>query len=194
MKLKWSHIIGTVLGGGIAASLSSLDYWENITPYLMTALSVMGAGVLVRLARGIPFSGADKLNLQEVRRISSAIKASIKALRTLALTIIVAMLTLIAAPGIKINLANILNKFEAAVQYIPHTEVAIVGIIGCLLTYIILRLISVVNGDVGLVEMQTEYLEQTVTHNQAQAIQDELNADEAKPFKNPENYGKIVQH
>jgi len=74
MKIKFFHLLLPLLGTIVAANLVSVEFWNTSKPSILTVFSVTGAGVLVMLARGLPFSNADQLQLDEVKWITSAIK------------------------------------------------------------------------------------------------------------------------
>lgn len=188
MTIKLSHLVLPICGAAIAASLVSVDFWDTSKAAILTALSVIGAGVLVRLARGLPFTNAEQFQVEEARRIAAAIKQSIRALRILIIVILGTMVSLVVVKGVMSVTA--LRWPDAA------TEVSVIssGLIGLLLGYILVRIASVIQGDVGLVDLQSDFFVKAVERKQAERFEKaQARASIDHPPSNPKGYGKIIQ-
>lgn len=188
MNIKLSHLLVPIVSAITAGAFVSVDFWDASKAAILTALSVMGAGVLVRLARGLPFTNVDQFQLDEARKITKAIKQSVRALRVLIIVILGAMASLVVLKGLVISIA--LRWPDAAVI---TNEVAS-GAIGLFLGYIIIRITAVIQGDVGLVDLQSEYFVKAVERKQGERFEKSRSKTSADvPIANPKNYGKIIQ-
>jgi len=190
MKINWSHFVIPVAGAFVAWELASVAFWEAAKPSLLTAMSVIAAGVLVRLARGLPFNNPDQFALDEARQIAGAIKRSIRALRALIAVVFLAMGSLVFAKAINIAL---LASAYVPVKVAPYVEPGISAIVGFLLTYVFVRIFAVIKGDVSLADLQSDLLVKAVERKQAERFDKALTKTDAPTMKNPEGYGKIIQ-
>ncbi|WP_432284957.1 hypothetical protein SLT36_26125 [Aminobacter sp. BA135] len=190
MKINWSHLVIPIAGAVAAWELASVAFWDAAKPSLLTAMSVIAAGVLVRLARGLPFNNPDQFALDEARQIASAIRQSIRALRALIAVIFSAMGSLVFAKAI--NTAMVAATF-VPVKVAPYIEPGISAVVGFLLTYVFVRIFAVIKGDVSLTDLQTDLLVKSVERKQAERFDKALAKSDAPPMKNPEGYGKVVQ-
>jgi hypothetical protein len=130
---------------------------------LLPALSVIAAAVLVRLARGLPFSNADQFELDEARRIGAAFVQIAKSLRALFFAALVGMLWLALAPEVAAGLGPAVK----GTRYEPLLGPALSGSVGVILAYTLARMIGVVQGDVSLARLQSSLLEQAVQRKAA---------------------------
>ncbi|MDE3824688.1 hypothetical protein I7F13_21120 [Sinorhizobium meliloti] len=187
MKIKLSHLLIPALGAATAALTVSVGFWDNSKAAILTALSVIGAGVLVRLARGLPFTNVDQFQLDEARKISAAVKQSIRALRILIFVILIAMASLVLVKGLA----------DAAIAALPpdtqFVEPVASGLIGLLLSYIFVRITAVIQGDVALVDLQSEFFVRAVERKQGERFEKARNSASDLPPANPKGYGKVVQ-
>lgn len=71
--IRWNNLLIPATVGLAAAYLIDLKFWDDQKAGLLVALSVMAAGVLVRLARGLPFTSVDQYELDEVRQLTKAV-------------------------------------------------------------------------------------------------------------------------
>ncbi|RUU06474.1 hypothetical protein EOD23_13650 [Mesorhizobium sp. USDA-HM6] len=190
MKINWSHLVIPVAGAAGAWGLASVAFWEAAKPSLLTAMSVIAAGVLVRLARGLPFNNPDQFALDEARQIAGAIKQSIRALRALIAVVFLAMGSLVFAKAFK---TAVLAATFLSPKVAPYVEPGISAVVGFLLTYVFVRIFAVVKGDVSLADLQSELLVKAVERKQAERFDKALAKSDVPPMKNPEGYGKIIQ-
>lgn len=188
MKIKLAHLALPIFAAATAEAFVSVEFWDASKAAILTALSVIGAGVLVRLARGLPFTNADQFQVEEARKIAAAIKMSIRALRVLIIVILGTMVSLVVIKGVVSAIALRWPNAEVTTNEIAS------GIIGLLLGYILVRITAVIQGDVGLVDLQSEYFVKAVERKQAERFekaQARMSTD--APPSNPKDYGKIIQ-
>lgn len=188
MKIKPSHLLMPALGAATAALTVSVGFWDNSKAAVLTALSVIGAGVLVRLARGLPFTNVDQFQLDEARKISAAVKQSIRALRILIFVILIAMASLVLVKGLT-------DAAIAALQpdITKFVEPVASGLIGLLLSYIFVRITAVIQGDVALVDLQSEFFVRAVERKQGERFEKARSSSSEVPPANPKGYGKVIQ-
>ena len=61
VNVQWSHIVVPVGVGVVAGLTTSAAMWTGLSQALLSVVAIIAAGVLVRLARGVPFSAIDVL-------------------------------------------------------------------------------------------------------------------------------------
>jgi hypothetical protein len=71
--VRWRTILLPLLIGAICWRWVSVDFWDASKQALLVCLSVIAAGVLVRLARALPFTFADQYELDEIRSLTKAV-------------------------------------------------------------------------------------------------------------------------
>lgn len=193
MKLNWSHILIPAVGALVAGQCGSVGFWEASKAPLLTALSVIAAGVLVRLARGLPFNAPGHFELDEARQIAQAMKKSIRALRVLIITVFITMGFLVFAKPIHDAITSELTTILTNSKSIEIIEKGVSGAIGLLLSYISIRILNVIKGDVSLVDLQSDFLVKAVARKQAENFEKTISKTDLTAIKNPEGYGKIIQ-
>jgi hypothetical protein len=187
MKVKFTHALLPMVGAATAAFAASIDFWDVSKAPILTALSVIGAGVLVRLARGLPFTNVDQFQVEEARRIAAAVKQSIRALRVLIFIILFTMASLVLAKGI------VLTSVARWPDWSDIITMATSGAVGLLLSYILVRVTAVIQGDVGLVDLQAEFFIRAVERKQAERFEKSQSRSTVPMIENPRDYGKVVQ-
>ena len=188
MTIRWSHLLIPIGGAALAALVGSVAFWDASKPSIVTGLSVIGAGVLVRLARGLPFTNADHFTLDEARQVAAAVQLSVRSLRALLAIVFVAMASLIFAAPIAHALAAVPITLVA-----ERADSAVSAIVGFLLTYVFVRVFAVVQGDLGIVDLQSRYLVTSVARKQGSTFEKDRASRGGTAIKNPEGYGTIVQ-
>lgn len=188
MKIRISHFVLPLFGAAIAGTFVSVGFWDSSKAAILTALSVIGAGVLVRLARGFPFTNADQFQVDEARNIASAIKQSIRALRVLIIVILSTMVSLVVVKGAvdtaSLRCPDLANEIDALAS----------GSIGFLLAYILIRIMAVIQGDVGLVDLQSDFFIKAVERKQAERFEEaQIQDSVGAPISNPKGYGTVIQ-
>jgi len=187
MMIRWAHICVPLICAGVASAIGTMSFWDESTPAIMMALSVIAAGVLVRLARGLPFTNAEHFEVDEARKIAAAIKQSARSLRVLIIAIFLAMGAVIFSASM-VQWAN--NTFHFME---PYSEPAMSATIGLLLSYVLLRILAVIKSDVSLVDTQSQILVNAVERKQAERFSSSIQETGRPRIKNPEGYGKIIQ-
>jgi ABC-type amino acid transport system permease subunit len=185
---NWRPVVAAIVGTGVSGMLLSLDFWSEARQSLLVALSVIAAAVLVRLARGLPFTNPEIFEVEEIRSVVRAVHQVMRSLKVLIMVIFASFLLLIlAAPLEKAAL-----KLEFAQNYGPSIDALLSALIGLLLAYVFVRIIDVVRGDYDLVSLQGLFMVRAVERRQGKRFEEHQNAPGASPFQTPEGYGRRI--
>lgn len=167
-----------------------LDFWHEARPSLLTAFSVIAAAVMVRLARGLPFTNADHFEVDEIRQVTAAIKQIMRSLQALIGFILGTMIAVTFVDRVK----ALFDEYG-----LPQTrfvaEHALSASLGFCLVFVLIRIIQVVRGDYSLVELQSKFMIRAVERKEAKKY-DDARAAAAKsepPYKAPEGFGRLIQ-
>lgn len=190
MNIKVSHLVVSLCGAALSFYVATPDFWNASKGSLLIVLSVIAAGGLVRLARGLPFTSFDQMELDEARKISAAVSKSVAGLRMLIIAILLAMAFTIFVDSLVLKLSKPSVLGENSTQY-SWKILSTLG--GGLFTYIFVRFFAVINGDVGIVELQTEFLEKSVARRKAEVFEKTVQSNSKEIVKNPDDYGKLIQ-
>ena len=190
MNVQWSHILIPV-GVGVATGLTTdATMWTDLRQALLSVVAIISAGVLVRLARGVPFTAIDVLEADEARTLSGAIKQSVRALGVLLAVCFLTTLSLIFIG----QLSRVFGS-EAAQRNLPFTEsfdyVAL--IVSFLLTFVFMRTYAVVKGDIQIVDIQANILFKKRNGEAADNFQDDVATPAKKGFQAPSGYGRVIE-
>lgn len=172
---------------GVASSLGmNSQTWIDVSSTLVSVVSIVAAGVLVRLARGVPFAAVDALSADEARRLAIAIRLSVRALRAL-----------LFVCALVIALFVFLQPISSFVYGPLHLDVwgtrllvcPLSFLCGCALSFVGIRAIAVVNGDVEITDIQAKLLIKKRGKEKAEAFESSPAAAAAQKFKMPAGYG-----
>jgi len=188
MKLTVAPIVIPPFIGILAAVTVSVDTWDVWRVSLLPALSIIAAGVLVRLARGLPFTNADHFKLEQFRDVSRRLKAISRSLRLLAYIAIGTMFALIVAKNVQSLATEI---------FVPLASGAVGRIIsfglGAGVSYVIVRIVQVIEGDVTLLKLQSDILESVIARKNGAAFEEAQATTVKPPIAGAEIFGKTVQ-
>lgn len=187
--IRWRNIIIPALAAFAAGRFVSVAFWDASKQGLLVALSVIAAGVLVRLARGLPFTTPDHYEVDEIRRLTKAVSQIIRSLRVLIALVLMGMIGLVLAKP----LLDFARDMPQAATYIGYIEAVISGALGLILGYVFFRMLQVVKGDQDLTELQATFVVRAVERKQAKRFEELQTKSATAPFKNPEGYGRPIQ-
>lgn len=189
LKVQWAHILVPV-GVGVATGFTTdATTWTDLSQTLLSVVAIVSAGVLVRLARGVPFSAIDVLEADKAEDLSAAIKESVRALGGLLLVCFLTTLCLIFIG----HIAGMLGS-EGAQDVLPFMEHFdyVAFVVPLLLAFVFTRTLAVVMGDIQIVDIQADIL--IKMHNKAAS--EDFRENVADPAKNeyqaPKNYGGVI--
>ena len=133
--VRWRNIVIPLLVAAFCWLLVPVDFWDANRQALLVCLSVVAAGVLVRLTRALPFTAADQYELDEVRRVTAAITQIARSLRALLKVTLASMIGLVVAKSV-LSAAAAVPLFA---RHITQVDPAISALLGLLVGYAPLR-------------------------------------------------------
>lgn len=184
--IRWRALIGPIAVAAMATTFVRVEAWDSAKQALLVALSVIAAGVLVRLARGLPFTNPDHYEVHEIRQLSQAIDQILRSLRVLIILVLCSMILI----SFLMPIYEIIMSLELKTN---HPERILSGLTGFSIGYIFSRMIQVVQGDYDLTRLQSEFIVRAVERKQAKRFDEIETKSSGKPFSSPEDFGRIVQ-
>jgi hypothetical protein len=184
--IRWPILILPLLVGCFCYRWVPVEFWDTSKQALLVCLSVIAAGVLVRLARALPFTTADQYELDEIRKLTKAVSQIARSLRALLIAVLVGMIGLIVAKPL-------FEVTKGAGTWAAHVDIesVISGVLGFILSYVLFRMLAVVRGDQDLTELQSTFVVRAVERKQAERFQ--KLQERAAPFKQPDDFGEPLQ-
>lgn len=173
--------IGIVVGAATSNAL-----WVTVSQSLVTVVSLIAAGVLVRLARGVPFSAIDALSAEDARRLAKAIKQSVRVLRALLLVCFVTITYLVFFDQISTALS-----LTTMAEWLPFTNTVdySAGLLVALLVFMLMRTWAVIDGDIQIADIQADLLVRKRGQEKADEFEDKVARPASESFRNPSGYG-----
>jgi len=165
MRLTVRPIVIPLAVGLAAAVMVAPTRWEQWRTGLVPALSVIAAGVLVRLARGLPFANPDHFELEKFRQVSATLGKIAGALRMLIYVSLTAMVAVILVPSI-----SAFGRNELLPDLSEWLDRGLSFIVGYTLTYAFVRVTQVVEGDISLLRLQSTVMEQAISKKNASSF------------------------
>src|SRR5829696_416422 len=124
--IRWFNILVPVVAALAAGRFVSIAFWDASKQGLLVALSVIAAGVLVRLARGLPFTTPDHYEVDEIRKLTKAVEQIMRSLRALITLTLAGMVALVLAKPV-LEFASSISQIS---KYASNIEALLSGIIG----------------------------------------------------------------
>lgn len=191
MKVSVPSTIVPIAGGLACGLLVSLDAWEVLRPALLPAISIVAAAVLVRLARGLPFTNADHFTLDQFRRVAANLETNARKLRALILVCLAGIVCLIVGNNLVELIAHLTSRWPVVGEIFAKL---MSGAVGLLLTYSFVRVVEVVHSDVALLKLQSKILETVIANRNAKTFEKAV-ADENPPgISGVEKFGTKLPH
>ena len=185
MKLHLRNLSVPLGAGALAWFLVPVSFWDVNRASVLTALSVIVAAVMVRLARGLPFTNADHYEISEIRQTTAAIKQVMRSLSALLSVALGTMLLMIfAGPA--------LRQFSELIPSIAlGADRSLSAIIAFLFVYVVFRILQVAKSDYNLVEMQARFIVRAVERRELSKIA--LPDPTQEPPMETKSYGRLLQ-
>lgn len=188
MRLTVLPVIATLAAGALCAALVTVAFWDGAKAGLLTALSVIAAATLVRLARGLPFSNPDHFEADEVEQVTNAVKQLARSLRAFLAVVLGAMVLLVVVQP--------LSK-EATMLFVPRAAALIDRglsfVVGAALAYVLVRVGQIVGSDISLLDKQAKFMVRAVHRKARQKEEARADAAGLAPYQTPEGYGRRIQ-
>lgn len=167
MKVSAPAITVPIVAGLISAFSVSVHTWEGLRGALLPAMSVIAAAVLVRLARGLPFTNPDHFTLGQFRDVAAKLESNARKLRALIVLCLLGLAGLIVAPMIN----NVLEREQLPLFLPMIVESILSGALGYLISYAFVRVVEVVQSDVGLLRLQSKIIEGAIASKNAKTFE-----------------------
>lgn len=182
-------VVAVLAASAITFAWVGVPAWDNAKTGLLTALSVIAAATLVRLARGFPFSNPDHFEPDEVEKVVEAVKKTARALRALLGITLGVMVALVLAQPISLAIAD--APLPLIMVDLFHRCLSAALGAGC--AFILARMWQVVGSDLSLLDRQGMFTIRAVRRKQRKADEDREKQSDIPPFRTPKDYGKRIQ-
>jgi uncharacterized membrane protein YiaA len=141
-----------------------LSDWKSVFSGLLVAISMFGAATLVRLARPAPITAPATFDDADLKRFFDTLETLSGRLFWLFIQLII---------GVVIVLVSIWlceNEQHLDVRFKFVTSISS-GALGFIITWLIMRLVSMVRGDIGFLRLQRQILENALMRERKKAAE-----------------------
>ena len=185
MRTLPSWVLGIVaasLAAAFAWWLMPLRIWKPAIPSLLVALSMLGAAVLVRMARNVPISSPTAFD-------EADLKAFFDALENLATRLFAIFVQVVALVVVVIG-CSIALEYSHLIPDWNRIDPILSSSLAFLLVWVFSRLIAMVHGDIGFVRLQRRVLENALKRTrEAEAA---AKAEQPVAWKSGGGYGRAL--
>lgn len=181
--LTLKPILLPIFAAAACAAFVDQELWGNLQTGLLVVLSVISAAVLVRLARGLPFSNPDHFRLEELNRIAAAIHATAQALRVLIFACWLSMGAIIFFSW---------AQFPYVAGWTELAERVFSGGIGLVIGFVLARAVQVVEADIGMIGLQAQVMANVISRKNAETFEATLGKPQ-EPISGATRFGTAIQ-
>lgn len=168
-------------GGYVTARYVPLAVWQPVFPGMLVALSMLGAAVLVRLARNAPITAPTAFDDDDLKRFFNTLEELNKRLFWIFLQAVVAIFIVL--------FAIVLSSYKGSVFGYSFVLAKVCsGLLGLLLIWLITRVIAMAKGDIGFVKLQREILQNALNRQRKLAAEKIVPAEVVQ--RSPGGYGQ----
>jgi hypothetical protein len=168
-----------------------MNTWDALRPAVLPAVSIIAAAVLVRLARGLPFTNPDHFTLDQFRHVSSNLEANARKLRALIFVCLIGVACLIVGK----DFAELIASLAPSLPILGLISAKVVsGIIGALITFSFVRVVEVVHSDVALLKLQAKILETAIANKNAKAFEKAVTSERSPGIAGVDKFGTTLPH
>jgi hypothetical protein len=178
-----ASLIAAIAVGWATARYVPLSIWQPVFPGMLVALSMLGAAVLVRLARNAPITAPTAFDEEDLKRFFDALEELNRRLFWIFLQAVAAIFITLFA----IVVSSYKGSFFGFSG--PASSVCS-GLLGLLLIWIPTRVIAMARGDIGFVRLQREVLQNALAR-QRKATADKIVAGTVE-LRSPGGYGRAL--
>ncbi|UWU88165.1 hypothetical protein N2605_17490 [Bradyrhizobium yuanmingense] len=175
--------IVAVAVGWATARYVPLSMWKPVFPGMLVALSMLGAAVLVRLARNAPITAPTAFDETDLKRFFDALEELNRRLFWIFLQAVMALFITLFAIVMEDHKGMIFG-------YAPPIAKVCSGILGFLLVWILSRVLAMARGDIGFVRLQREVLENALARQRKAASEKIVPA--TVEFRSSGGYGRAL--
>lgn len=179
MNIRRHHIsILVILAVGVIGGFATdAAFWADMGRDLLSVVSILAAGVLVRLARGVPFSSIKDLDPGEAKKLAYAIKRSVRVLEVMLWMCFLTIACLLLVP--KVPAAwGAFNFIAFATSFF--------------LAFVLVRAFAVVRNDVQIADIQANILVGERNREAAAEFEKKVAAPARETYRQPPDYGRVI--
>ena len=190
LRVQWLHIVIPFVTGALTGLTTYASAWIDVSEPLLSVVAIVSAAVLVRLARGAPFTAIEVLDAAEAQKLSIAIKQSVRSQGGLLLACIIASLCLVF-----IRQINDIFSSEALKEILPLTEHFdyLACLVPLMLAFVFMRTYAIVIGDIQIADLQADILLKKRNREAAEDFRKKHMDPAKKSFQAPEGYGRVAE-
>jgi hypothetical protein len=172
-----------VAAGGIASvSYVATAVWAQTATGLFVFLSVLAAALLVRLARPSPFSNPDVFSDANVEEYFVALREVALRLSVILAAVLLAVVLLV--------FALLYQTDRIALPRAPWIDMLASGLLGATVSFLFVRFVALVKGDLGFIALQRRIIIQARTRKAAESAEKIAGGEVA--WKSAGNYGRLA--
>jgi hypothetical protein len=182
---KSSLLSGAIaIVAGLGATLYvPLALWKPVFPGLLVALSMLGAGALVRLARNAPITTPAAFDENDLRRFFDTLEELNRRLFWIFLQVVFSIMLVLCSVWISEYRGGLFGYGNLLAS-------ACSGLMAWVIVWLLSRVVAMAKGDIGFVRLQREILEGALRRQRAAAA--EKSASAPIDFRSPGGYGRAV--
>ena len=189
MKAPAPAIVASVPLGIASAFVVPMHAWETMRGGLLPALSVIAGAVLVRLARGFPFTNADRFTLNQFRRTADSLKDVAYKLRTMMFVCLSGMAGLVIFPPF----LDYMDRGSLPAVVLCCIQGTMSGLLAAATVYAFVRMMEVTQIDLTLLKLQAKLLEDFIAAKNAKAFEQEIEARPPGKIAGASAFGRPLQ-
>ena len=188
--MKWStcralaSLVASFAAGALAWRYAPLGFWEPAFPAMLVAMSMLGAAVLVRLARNAPITAPAAFDEEDLRRFFDALETLAKRLFAIFVEVILTISSIVFA-------LVVLSKTKGPsardwIAYEPWASALMTG----LFVWVLLRLVEMTYGDIGFIRLQRHIIEHALERERNREALKKISA--SVDWKSSGDYGRAI--
>lgn len=160
-----------------------LTVWQPVFPGMLVALSMLGAAVLVRLARNAPITAPTAFDDEDLKRFFDALEELNRRLFWIFIQAVCAIFATL--------FAIVMSSHKGALLgYAGAVSMGCSGLLALLLIWLLSRVIAMAKGDIGFVRLQREVLENALARQRKIAAEKIVAG--AIDYRSPGGYGRAL--
>jgi ABC-type uncharacterized transport system fused permease/ATPase subunit len=190
MKLRLTWLGSTVAAVvAVAAALCAywwlpLAVWTPAFPALLVSLSMLGAAVLVRLARNAPITTPAAFDEADLRRFFDTLEELSRRLFWIFLQVIVSLFVVILSIVVADGKHGVSSTWQVLLT--PWCS----GALALLFVWLLWRVVQMARGDIGFLKLQREILEGSLARQRKKEAEKVVAAP--VEFRSPGGYGRAL--
>ena len=178
-------LVASAAGAFGAWEYAKLDIWEPAFPGILVAVAMLGAAVLVRLARNVPITAPATFDDEDFKLFFDTLEALAHRLFVIFVQVLVCITCVISSIIIRNQIKNAPNS--QFLQYESYFSAALAFSI----LWLFFRLIQVARGDIGFVRLQRKILSNSMMREKRKNIKKIV--EDVVQSRSGEDYGRALK-